>query len=214
MYYKYCQRCGRPSNGYRLCKSCYYEQQRENEYDDDRFEGGTSINIDLGAIVQGIATIIQCFKSPQTNSQDYEEQKAIAQQNVNNKIEQKQRKWKTAKGFYVKSQQERTISDFLTENGIYHIYEKEFPISDGKYLHPDFYINGPIMFNGKLISEVYIEHWGRENDEVYNKKKADKISVYRQAGITLINVYPDDLINYKESLTHKLTYFREHQINY
>ena len=60
---RYCKQCGKPSNGYPLCKSCYYQQRINN----DEYEGGTQINIDLGAIVQGIASIVQCFKSPQEN---------------------------------------------------------------------------------------------------------------------------------------------------
>ena len=218
MYYKYCKQCGRPSNGYPLCKKCYYEQQREKEDEDNRYKGGTSINIDVGAIVQGIATIVQCFKGNQSNVQ---QPKATENQTEHKQINSKQetgnnqrRYYQTLKGFYVKSKDERCISDFLTENKIFHLYEKKFPISDGRYLLPDFHIKGPVMFNGKAIKEVYIEHWGRENDEEYTRKKEEKLALYKEAGITLINTYPDDIINYRESLTHKLTYYKEHQINY
>jgi len=218
MYYKYCKQCGRPSNGYPLCKKCYYEQQRETEEENNRVKGGTTVNIDIGAIVQGIATIVQCFKGNQNNVQ---QPKVTESQTEHKKINSKQetsniqrRYYQTSKGFYVKSKDERCISDFLTENRIFHLYEKPFPISEGRYLLPDFYIKGPIMFNGRIIKDIYIEHWGRENDEAYNQKKEEKLLLYKKAGITLINTYPDDIINYRESLTHKLTHYKEHQINY
>ena len=133
---------------------------------------------------------------------------------VNYQTTNRQRKYKTAKGFYVRSQQERTISDFLTENGIFHIYEKRFPINEEEYFLPDFYIKGPVMFNGRVLRDVYIEHWGQENDKSYNKRKEHKIQIYRQAGITLINTYPEDIVDYKASLTRKLKHYKENQVNY
>ena len=217
MYNKYCKQCGSYSNGYPLCKSCYYQKIKEEEYEEDH-KSGTTVNIDIGAIVQGIATIVQCFKSNEANVQQPKEIETQTEIKKNSSDQEtgntQKRYYKTSKGFYVKSKDERYISDFLTENRIFHLYEKPFPISKGKYLLPDFYIEGPVMFNGRMIKEVYIEHWGRENDEEYNKKKEAKLLLYKQAGITLINTYPDDIINYRDSLTHKLTHYTEHKINY
>ena len=188
MYNKYCKRCGNYSNGYPLCKNCYYEQKvNENEYEGIHYSSGNNVVGNIATIIGGIATIVQCFTSNKNTSQEEPQKQYIIEppkkihqnenrqnnennyQNTNQQTTYKQGSWKTSKGFYVKSQQERTISDFLTENGIFHIYEKKFYIGEGKYLHPDFYIKGPVMFNGKILNEVYIEHWGRENDECYKE---------------------------------------------
>ena len=217
MYNQYCKDCGRPSNGYQRCKSCYYKQQiNENEYEEVSYNGSSNVINDIATIVGGIATIVQCFSSNKNKAQEQpQKQNTIELQKEINQIEFTNKRYKTSKGFYVKSQYERSISDFLTENGIFHIYEKRFYIGEGKYIFPDFYIKGPVLFNGRVLREVYIEHWGVENSGSYDRKKDEvKIPAYRQAGITLINTYPDDMEDYRNSLTYKLTHYKENEINY
>lgn len=285
MYYKYCQRCRKSTNGEYLCNDCKEEieivYRKEFKYEDrglkkncyekandpptnksfttdqnnssqetnkneysffsvleemkDAFMQGWNLqeykpknieeakNKNKYSIFNFLKELKDAFMEGWNEGlQEYKEKNI--EEEKNNKINEKkqgnyqttnkQRKYKTAKGFYVRSQQERTISDFLTENGIFHIYEKRFPINQEEYLLPDFYIKGPVMFHGKILRDVYIEHWGRENDEEYNKRKEYKIPIYRQAGITLINTYPEDIIDYKSSLTRKLKNYKENQVNY
>lgn len=211
MYNKYCKQCGRFSNGYPLCKSCYYKKIDEEEYEESG--SSTSINIDVGAIVQGIATIVQCFKSPQNNTQQQNSEPNF-RLSKEPSIKTKAKKWLTKAGFYVRSQQERTISDFLTENGISHTYEKHFYVGEGEYILPDFYIKGPVNFKGRTIRNIYIEHFGRENDVEYNSKNSEKLQEYKKRKITVIITYPEDIEEYSESLEYKLTHYREYQVNY
>lgn len=126
--------------------------------------------------------------------------------------------WKTKCGYMVRSQQERTISDFLTDNGIEHLYETRIPVDKNKNhdIKPDFYIRGPVKFNDRILKNIYIEHWGLhgQGDESYDNSEKYKIPIYNQYGITVINTYKEDIQDYEKSLTYKLTNYIEGTINY
>ena len=130
------------------------------------------------------------------------------------------KKYTCKSGVKVRSLSEKIISDFLTENGITHEYEKEFSYLElkghsnlrEKTLHPDFYIPGPVEFNGRTITNVFIEFWGLNNDE-YNDVKKYKLKVYEYYNLTLINVNSEDLIDINKSLKTKLLNYKEHCIN-
>ena len=126
--------------------------------------------------------------------------------------------WKTKCGYMVRSQQERTISDFLTDNGIEHLYETRIPVDKNKNhdIKPDFYIRGPVRFNDRILKNIYIEHWGLhgQGDESYDNSEKYKIPIYNKYGITVINTYKEDIQDYEKSLTYKLTNYIEGTINY
>ena len=132
-------------------------------------------------------------------------------------------KYKCDCGIFVRSQGERTISDFLYKNKIYHEYEKkivynEFDLTKNtvrrKSIKPDFYIQGPVNFKNKIIENVYIEFFGITGIKEYEESNLYKEKVYKDLQTTVIIIYPDDIENYKESLTYKLTNFNYNQINY
>lgn len=151
-------------------------------------------------------------------------QKEIEKPNLYNfhKKYDNQKVWKCENGIYVRSQGERTIADFLYINNIpfeyevecrygeYNIYTKE---KTGKFIIPDFYIKGPVNFNGSILQNIYIEFWGK-SDKKYLETKKHKINVYSAHKTTLINIYPNDLYDFKKTLTFKLTNFHYSQINY
>ena len=133
-----------------------------------------------------------------------------------------QKIYKCNNGIYVRSQGERTIADFLYNNNIPFEYEIKLKYGEynidtkeitGKFIVPDFFIKGPINFNNICLHNIYIEFWGR-SDKKYLETKEHKIKVYKAHNYTLINLYPNDLYDYKKSLTYKLKNFKEQEINY
>ena len=132
-------------------------------------------------------------------------------------------KYECDNGLIVRSQGERTISDFLFKNNIPHEYERKLHYQEKniiteksieKTIKPDFYIEGPIKFNNKIIQNVYIEIFGLTDNKEYDKTNEYKIRVYEALSTTVIIIYPEDIENYKKSLTYKLTNFTENEINY
>lgn len=141
--------------------------------------------------------------------------------NFHEKFDQN-KKHKCKSGDYVRSYGERTIADFLYDNNIpfeyepecnYGIYEIDTGYTRTKLIIPDFFIKGPATFNGRLLQNVYIEFWGMENEE-YNERKKNKFIVYKAHRCTLINIYPEDLFDYENSLSQKLIEFENCKINY
>ena len=123
-----------------------------------------------------------------------------------------QKKYKCENGIYVKSQAERTICDFLHSNNIQFEYETKCRYGEydtytheinARYIVPDFYIKGPISYGDRFLKDIYIEFWGR-NDEEYLTSKEYRIKVYKAHKSTLINIYPEDIFDYKKSLKYKL----------
>ncbi len=89
-------------------------------------------------------------------------------------------------GDYVRSKSEREIDDFLFDNKIWHIYEKEYTHPQtGKKAEPDFYLSD---YN------LYIEYFGM-SDPDYIKRRDEKIKMYQS----------DKSINF-EYLTYKDDY--------
>ena len=132
-------------------------------------------------------------------------------------------KYECDNGLIVRSQGERTISDFLFKNNIPHKYEKELNYQEEntdtkkrktKSIKPDFYIEGPVKFNNKILQDIYIEFFGLTSNKDYDKTNEYKMRVYKALKTTVIIIYPEDLNNYKKSLTYKLSNFTENKINY
>ena len=112
--------------------------------------------------------------------------------------------YRTKDGHYVRSKAELTIDDSLYLWGIPHAYEKKLP-NTSENVYSDFHIP-----SGKgRPKAVYIEYWGMENDEIYNKRKSKKIEIYNQLGLSLIQLNDADIKNIEDSLQK---YLLQHEI--
>lgn len=112
--------------------------------------------------------------------------------------------YRTKDGHYVRSKAELTIDDSLYLWGIPHAYEKKLP-NTVENVYSDFHIP-----SGKgRPKAVYIEYWGMENDETYNKRKNKKIEIYNQLGLSLIQLNDADIKNIEDSLQK---YLLQHEI--
>lgn len=85
---------------------------------------------------------------------------------------------------------EKTIDDFLYARGIQH--EKEPPYPEGNY-RGDF-----------RVGNLFIEYFGLAGDPEYDAKTREKIRLCKKHGISLIAIYPQDLVNQKK-LENKLS---------
>ena len=132
----------------------------------------------------------------------------------NSKVARFKPKTPTQSGTLVRSGQEQTLADFLTAQGLPFIYEKALPMSPTETLHPDFFIKGPVYFNGRLLKNVYIEHCGMKGRAAYDKKTQYTYDLYCRFGVTVIYTYPDDLRGSCEGLIMKLATYKEHRINF
>lgn len=103
--------------------------------------------------------------------------------------------YRTKDGHYVRSKAELTIDDSLYLWGIAHAYEKKLP-NTTEIVYSDFHIPSG---NGRPKA-VYIEYWGMENDEKYNQRKAKKIEIYNELGLSLIQLNDADIKNIEDSL--------------
>lgn len=84
---------------------------------------------------------------------------------------------------------EKTIDDFLFDHNIKHKKEPRYP--EGNY-RADF-----------LVGKVFIEYFGFAGNPDYDTKTREKISICNKHGISMIEIYPKDLIGL-ESLSKKL----------
>jgi hypothetical protein len=113
--------------------------------------------------------------------------------------------YRTKDGHYVRSKAEQIIDDSLYLWGIPHAYEKKVPNTD-ENVYSDFHIPA-----GKgRPKAVYIEYWGMENDEKYNRRKQKKIEIYNSLGVTLIQLNDADIKNIEDALQK---YLRQHEIS-
>ena len=92
---------------------------------------------------------------------------------------------RTDDGHMVRSSPELQIDNFLFHNKIQHIYEGVIADTNFRY---DFYIP---------IANLYIEYWGLECVKSYKKKTNKKIELYKQLGLNLLSIYPNDNIHKK-----------------
>jgi len=84
---------------------------------------------------------------------------------------------------------EKTIDDFLFDHNIEHKKEPRYP--EGNY-RADF-----------LVGKIFIEYFGFAGNPDYDKRMREKISICNKRGISLIELYPKDLMGL-ESLSKKL----------
>ena len=98
--------------------------------------------------------------------------------------------------------------NFLFKNRIAHCYERPLSIDDNPEhdLHPDFYL--PDL-------QLYIEHWGMEDNEQYNSEKEYKIPLYQKLKITLICTHENtDSVDIESALRRKLKHYKKGEINF
>ena len=67
-----------------------------------------------------------------------------------------------------------------------HNYEPQINIQGGRLI-PDFVVYSK---DGK---PVYIEYWGKLNEQDYDKRRREKTLLYRENNLSLIQIVPEDL---------------------
>lgn len=88
--------------------------------------------------------------------------------------------YSTKRGEMVRSKSEAIIADILYELKIPYKYEKALVLKNGTIKFPDF-----TVLNKKTRQEVYIEHFGLLDDELYLNSNLLKLDEYRNNGIYL-----------------------------
>lgn len=107
-------------------------------------------------------------------------------------------------GHVVRSKSEKDIDNYLFEHKIPHAYEKKFDVDGKDVIKPDFYLP---------TQDLYIEHWGYENSEKYNKEKEYKLKIYEEKGTTIICTYESDMEDIEFHLKRKLEQYKPGKIN-
>lgn len=105
-------------------------------------------------------------------------------------------KLRTTDGRLVRSRAELLIDNWLYSEEIAHAYERKLPIEEEVYC--DFYLP-----KGK----IYIEFWGLENNEKYQKRKQLKIETYKKYQMNLIEIRDCDIENLDDFFPNKLIKF-------
>lgn len=243
----YCERCGKYSGRYPLCKECYYEDeenvceicgkesgeyplckicfQKVKEYAEEHYyDSYDNDEIDYEDEYEyesySPCVCITCNKPKENNDfffcsdcyKKYHNKELILSVIKAKEIKilesRYYNKYKCDDGHYVKSKSEREIDNFLNKYQIRHYYEPELSI-DGKVensIHPDFYL--PSL-------DIYIEHWGKDNDRRYKESMEYKIDIYKKLKVTLICTYEnEDTEDIEGSLKRKLKYYKKGSINY
>ena len=103
----------------------------------------------------------------------------------------------TKDGTLVQSRGEKSIAEWLTNNGLAYRYDAKYRIIAEFQIRPDFYL--PEL-------DVYIEYWGMDTPQ-YKMSMYKKQTLYQQEGKRLISVYPNDLPNLDNLLKAKLRIF-------
>jgi hypothetical protein len=99
-------------------------------------------------------------------------------------------------GHYVRSKAELLIDNWLYMSGLVHAYERKLPIGEEKYC--DFYLP---------TGKVYIEYWGLEDNPTYAARKEEKIKIYKENGLHLIQLTEKDVQNLDDNLPRLLLEF-------
>lgn len=99
-------------------------------------------------------------------------------------------------GHWVRSMAELTIDNWLFNKRIVHGYEARLP-SDEVY-RCDFFL--PIVGQQEY---VYIEYWGME-DKKYQRRKEQKLEIYKKHGLPLVQLTLKELRNLDETLSKML----------
>ncbi|MEZ4802088.1 MAG: hypothetical protein R2797_04890 [Gelidibacter sp.] len=95
-------------------------------------------------------------------------------------------------GHIVRSNSELIIDLWLNYHSIIHEYEPLIYKNKKVVIVSDFYLPE---------YDCYIEYWGLEGDSEYEKRKLEKIKIYKDLKLKLISIYNKDLNNLDQLLT-------------
>lgn len=118
---------------------------------------------------------------------------------------------KTLKGDNVKSYGEKVISNILFENDVSYTYEKNYYWDNTNY-KPDFTVYQSQSENNKGI---IIEYFGLEGTPEYDKMSEKKRQYWKKKkGWTLIELYPNDVVDDKNLTTKILEILNQYNIHH
>lgn len=147
--------------------------------------------------------LLEHFGIKPTDSKEIKSENLIKEKLNDNSVEDIRKKYaaefKTMDGHWVRSQGEKAIDDSLYLWGIPHAYEKKLPNTFEDVLS-DFHIPSG---SGRPYA-VYIEYWGVQGDEYYNRRKEQKLKIYSELGLKLIQLTPSDIKNLEDTLQREL----------
>ena len=103
---------------------------------------------------------------------------------------------RTKDGHWVRSKSERDIANFLFDNRIAYQYERPVTIG-GVELRPDFYLPD-------VASGIYLEHFGILEDARYRQLAESKVTLYRNAELTVVVTDEKDALDMDAALRRKL----------
>ena len=101
-------------------------------------------------------------------------------------------------GHWVENDLERDIDDLLYQLRKTHVYAKKVNEITTRGVKSDWFI--PVLSDTKGI---YIELWGMETDD-YKRNKEEKIKLYKEEELPLIEIYRKDVLNDKALLRDNL----------
>lgn len=87
-------------------------------------------------------------------------------------------------GHKVRSVEEQAIDDWLTDHGILHEVEPKL-----QGMRPDW-----------RVGEWYVEYWGMAGQQGYEARREEKLALYHERGLRLLEVFPEDLPRLEEKL--------------
>lgn len=200
----YCEKCGKYSGRYPLCKNCYYE---ENDEEDllpfEEWEDVPGECLICGKDSGEYLFCRECYHKYKNKTITLQCKNCTDFQLIDHQYEGI---YRCIDGHIVKSKAEREIDNYLFLHNIRHCYEKPIPVDNNTEIHPDFYL--PDL-------DLYIEHWGKEDDYSYNETKKYKLDIYRKLRITLICTHEkEDSADIDSALNRKLHTFKRNQINF
>jgi len=136
-------------------------------------------------------TLQETLSSEKVGGEDGKQQEVSAPKGFREKFPAE---FRSLDGHFVRSRAELLIDNYLYTHQIVHAYERKIPITEELYC--DFYI--------PLGKKVYIEYWGKEGDEKYEKRKDEKIEIYKKNELNLIELQASDINNLDDILPGKL----------
>jgi hypothetical protein len=90
--------------------------------------------------------------------------------------------YRTSDGHYVRSRAEAMIDDWLYHRHIAHAYERKLPVEDDAI--SDFYLPQ---------GDVYVEFWGKKDDQAYARRMQEKQEIYKRHNLRLISLTDTEL---------------------
>lgn len=206
----FCEKCGKYSGRYPLCKNCYYEDNEEDYYEEDdedyeEYEECTCIACNEEKDDDGYLFCKSCY---------YEYKDKVLILEIRNCTDIKvldkyyDGRYRCFDGHIVKSKSEKEIDNYLFKKNIRHIYEKPISISANEEddIHPDFYL---------YDMDIYIEHLGKEGDQEYDERTQYKVNIYKEKKLTVIFTHETtDAKDMQSALDRKLQNYIKGKINF